>query len=205
MQRFNVSRVVRYVEIALGLIFISLKHTPVIPTPRGDGSVGIEMPGDSMLIVEMKRHFQLRAIEWWSAGLMASWGAFVSLVPGLFVENHSFHGLLAFAPQQIWGFVALVVGIVRLSALTVNGFWCRTPAVRWATAMVSCLVWFLITAALVNAPILNPGVVVYGWLVVADIYSAFRSASDAVEAAAQRRLRDQEIPEASNVSQLRRT
>lgn len=145
----------------------------------------------------------MRAIEWWSAGCMVSWGAFVLLVPTVFADNSVFQGLLLFAPQQVWGFVALVVGILRLSALIVNGFWCRTPAVRWATSMVSCLVWFLITAALFNAPI-NPGVVVYGWHVIADIYSAFRSASDAVEAAAQRRLRKQQVAETSNVRQFER-
>jgi hypothetical protein len=120
----------------------------------------------------------------------------------MFAENPAMHGLLLFAPQQVWGFVALTVGLVRLAALTVNGFWCRTPAVRWATSMISCLVWFLITAALFNAPVLNPGVVVYGWHMIADIYSAFRSASDAVEAAAQRRLRAQSFAETSNVSSI---
>lgn len=162
------------------------------------------MPGDNMIVFELKKHFQLRAIEWWSAGLMASWGAIVTLVPTMFVENPAFEGLLFFAPQYVWGFVALVAGLSRLGALIVNGFWCRTPAVRWFTSMVSCLIWFLITAALINAPVPNPGVVVYGWHMIADIYSAFRSASDAVEAAAQRRLRESAIAETTNVSQFQR-
>lgn len=161
-----------------------------------------EMMGENMIIVEAKRHFQLRAIEWWSAGLMACWGFYTILVPSMFIENPAFQSLLLFAPQQVWGLVAFVVGLLRLVALTINGFWYRTPAVRWLTSMVSTLVWFLITSALFNSPVLNPGVVVYGWLVLADIYSAFRSASDFVEAAAQRELR--KSAEASNVSNLRR-
>lgn len=157
-----------------------------------------------MVIVEMKRHFQLRAIEWWSAGLMASWGFYTLLQPGMYEQNTAMHGLLLFAPQHVWGLLSLLVGVSRVLALTINGFWYRTPAVRWATSMISALVWFLITAAYFNAPVLNPGVVVYGWLIVADIYSAFRSASDYVEAAAQRQIRNAQLAETSNVSHLQR-
>lgn len=157
-----------------------------------------------MLIVEMKRHFQMRALEWWSAGLMASWGFYSLLIPGMYNINPAMHGLLLFAPQHVWGLVALIVGLLRICALVINGFWYRTPAVRWITSMVSALVWFLVTSALVNAPVLNPGVVVYGWHIIADIYSAFRSASDFVEAAAQRKLRNSQIAEAPNVRNIKR-
>lgn len=162
------------------------------------------MGSDNRVIVEMKRHFQLRAIEWWSAGLMASWGFYSLLVPGMYQANEAMHGLLLFAPQHIWGLATMAVGLVRLTALVINGFWYRTPAVRWATSMVSALMWFLVTSALVNAPVLNPGVVVYGWHILADIYSAFRSASDYVEAVAQRQTRNAQLAETSNVSSIRR-
>lgn len=135
---------------------------------------------------------------------MASWGFYSLLVPGMYEANPAMMGLLKFAPQQVWGLITLIVGTVRLAALVVNGFWYRTPAVRWATSMIATLVWFPITAALVNAPVLNPGVVVYGWHMIADIYSAFRSASDYVEAEHQRFLRDQAngIAEAPNVRSI---
>lgn len=158
-----------------------------------------------MLIVEMKRHFQMRALEWWSAGLMASWGFYSLLVPGMYEANYAMHGLLLFAPQHIWGLMTFIVGMGRVTALLINGFWYRTPAIRWLCSMLSALVWFLVTSALVNAPILNPGVVVYGWHIIADIYSAFRSASDFVEATAQRKLQEMTIAEvSSNVRHLHR-
>jgi hypothetical protein len=142
-----------------------------------------------MIIVEMKKHFELRAIEWWSAGLMFSWGFFVLLFPTTFQVNPACHALLEFAPQHIWGLAALMAGGLRLVALFVNGMWYRTPAVRWLTTMMSIFIWFCITAAFASSPIINMGVVLYGWLMAADLYSAYRSANDFIEAEAQRQLK----------------
>lgn len=146
-----------------------------------------------MIIVEMKKHFQMRAIEWWSAGVMASWGLFVLSFPQMFAENPGAAGLLMFAPQHVWGLIAAIAGSLRLIALTVNGFWHRTPAVRWATSMVSILIWFLITAGMIMSPVIGMGIVVYAWHMVADMYSAFRSASDFIETEIQRKLKSMEL------------
>lgn len=144
---------------------------------------------DEMVIVAMKKHFQLRAIEWWSAGSMASWGFMVLLVPGMFEINPACHALLVFAPQHVWGLAAFVAGALRLTALFINGLWYRTPAVRWITTMGSIFIWFCITAAFFSSPIANMGVVVYGWHILADMYSAYRSAIDYIEAEAQRQMK----------------
>jgi len=142
-----------------------------------------------MIIVEMRRHFQLRAIEWWSAGAMASWGLFVTAVPGVFANSAPAHALLDFAPQHVWGLVALLAGTIRLCALFVNGLWYRTPAVRWLTTMISIFMWFSITAAFASSNHWNTGVIIYGWHILADMYSAYRSATDFIEAETQRRIK----------------
>lgn len=146
-----------------------------------------------MVIVEMKKHFQLRAIEWLSASVMTSWGVWVLLFPSMFLDNPACHSLLILAPQRVWGLVALAAGVIRLIALFVNGMWHRTPAIRWLTAMFSILVWFLVTAALTTSHIVNMGTIMYGWYIIADMYSAFRSASDYIEAEAQRKLKDMSL------------
>lgn len=146
-----------------------------------------------MVIVEMKKHFQLRAIEWYSAAVMTSWGFWVLLFPSMFSQNPAANNLLAFAPQQVWGLVALGAGITRLGALFINGIWHRTPAIRWLTSMLSILIWFLVTAAFATSSIISMGTVMYGWCVIADMYSAFRSASDYIEAEAQRKLKDMSL------------
>jgi hypothetical protein len=142
-----------------------------------------------MIIVEMKKHFEQRAIEWWSAGSLASWGFMVLLVPGMFQLNPACHALLVFAPQHVWGLAAFMAGCLRLFALFVNGMWYRTPAVRWLTTMISIFIWFCITAAFASSPITNMGIVIYGWHIIADLYSAYRSATDFIEAEAQRHIK----------------
>jgi len=151
--------------------------------------------GTDMIIVEMKKHFQLRAIEWWSAGAMASWGFWSLLFPTMFKQNPACYGLLELAPQHVWGLAAVTAGCLRLCALFVNGMWTRTPAIRWLTSMVSIFIWFLVTAAFANSPVMNVGIIVYAWHMIADMYSAFRSASDFIEAETQRKLKSLSVGE----------
>lgn len=126
---------------------------------------------------------------------MASWGFWVLSFPGMFAENPTCEGLLRLAPQHAWGLVAVTSGCIRLCALFVNGMWAKTPAIRWLTSMVSILIWFLITAAFTSSNVVNMGTIVYGWHMLADMYSAFRSASDYIEAEAQRKLKSLSIGE----------
>jgi hypothetical protein len=84
---------------------------------------------------------------------------------------------------------AFCMGLGRLMALTINGFWFRTPQIRLLASFLSVCVWFFIAAGLFRAGAAL-GIVVYGWHMIADIYSSFRSASDVVEAEASKRLRD---------------
>lgn len=142
-----------------------------------------------MVIVEMKKHFRDRAIEWYAAGALSTWGAYVLLYPSMFTDMEAFAGLLLLAPQHVWGFFAFTFGIVRLMALTINGFWHPTPIIRLVTAFLGVFVWFWVTVGLILTDIPSTGIVIYGWHIVADMYSAFRSAADTYEVEAQRRLR----------------
>jgi hypothetical protein len=145
-----------------------------------------------MIIVEMKRHFEVRAIEWWSASCLAAWGSIVLLLPGLFLQQQYepfFSSMVDWAPQPVWGMFAFMMGIGRLGALAVNGFWFRTPQIRLAASFLSVCVWFFIAAGLCRSGAVL-GVVVYGWHMIADIYSSFRSAADVVEAEANKKLRE---------------
>jgi hypothetical protein len=145
-----------------------------------------------MIILELKRHFEVRAIEWWSASCLAMWGAVVLIMPDLFTRpayQPFFAPMIHWAPQAVWGMFAFCMGLGRLMALTINGFWFRTPQIRLLASFLSVCVWFFIAAGLFRAGAAL-GIVVYGWHMIADIYSSFRSASDVVEAEASKRLRD---------------
>jgi hypothetical protein len=55
--------------------------------------------------------------------------------------------------------------------------------------MISIFIWFCITAAFASSPIINMGVTIYGWHIIADLYSAYRAANDFIEAEAQNKLK----------------
>lgn len=142
-----------------------------------------------MVIVEMKKHFNARIMEWWSASLAVIWGAYALTHPGMFDRNPAFHAMLLIAPQHMWGLITMTIGMVRMMALTINGFYHRTPLARLITSIMCVFVWFWVTTGLVLSRVPNPGVVVYFWHLLGDMYSAFRCASDTYEAEAQKRLR----------------
>jgi len=153
--------------------------------------------------LDLKTHFEARAIEWFNAFFLTAWGAYVILHPGLFHGPSApvWTGLLLLADQEQWGLGALIAGIVRVVALFINGQWGLTPLIRVFTSFTSVFVWFWVTVGLVKSDIPDTGIVVYSGLMLADVYSAFRAASDAYEAEAMKRLKV--LSEQPNVSALR--
>lgn len=143
-----------------------------------------------MVIVEMKRHFKERAIEWWSAGLATLWGAYVLINPGMFEKMSGLQGLLFIAPQAVIGLFAFTVGMLRLLALTINGFWHRTPSIRLITSFFGVCVWFWVLMGMMKSGVNQPGIIVYTWILIGDLYSVYRCASDTVQAESQKRLKE---------------
>lgn len=156
-----------------------------------------------MLFIELKKTFPARSLEWWSSALLASWGAYVILHPGLF-KTPDYQGLTILMDQNTWGLGAFAAGITRLFALYVNGSHTRTPAIRLIVAFASVFVWFWISVGLWRSGVPQMGMIIYPWLMLADMYSAHRAASDAVEAEHQRRLEALTEANAHVVSSIRR-
>lgn len=149
-----------------------------------------------MILQSLKQHFPARAIEWLNAGALASWGLYVLLHPQMFTNpatRELFAGLteitwgLTADPALLWGLTALLVGLARAVALFVNGAYGRTPLVRLGTSFASAFIWTQVIIGLMHSGVPNTGLVVYSWLVVADIISAYRASQDAVYAEKQRR------------------
>lgn len=148
-----------------------------------------------MLISQLKYHFPARFPEWMNAGIMASWGAYVLLHQDIFTRpptSYLFAGLTnwsmaGYEPAAVWGVLTLVVGLIRACALFVNGAYSRTPVIRLATSAFSAFVWSQIVIGLWKTGIPNVGLVVYGWLVVIDMASAYRAGLDAAMAEESRR------------------
>jgi hypothetical protein len=132
-----------------------------------------------MIILELRKHFPPRAIEWLISGILMSWGITVILTPGLFRLNEAFTGLLAMAPQERWGLYAMAIGAIRMGALFINGSWRRTPIIRVLCSFASAFVWTQVFLGFLNSPIPTTAFAFFPWFIASDLYSAFRAATDA--------------------------
>jgi hypothetical protein len=154
--------------------------------------------------LDLREHFAARAIEWFNSFYLTAWGAYLILHPGLFTGplQPAWQGLYVIAPQEYWGFGAFVAGSSRTVALFINGKWGLTPLIRVATSFLSVGVWFCVAVGFVRSGIPNTGIIIFGGLMLSDMYSAFRAAGDAYEAGAMKRL-EQLSRSSANVASLR--
>jgi len=140
-----------------------------------------------MLIVSLKQHFPARWPEWFMAGTSFMWGAYIALHPQVFTQEATkeiLAGMAAmsgeFPPAALWGLSTVVLGMVRGTALFVNGTYTRTPMIRLVMSFASAFVWTQVCVGLLMTGVPNMGIVVYAGLVVMDIVSAWRAATDTV-------------------------
>jgi len=158
--------------------------------------------------IQLRQHFAVRSLEWFNAVTLFSWGAYVTLHPGMFVDPSKgtvYDGLKMIMSQEAWGFFATMLSVVQLVSLFINGRWGLTPWIRAATSFLSVGAWFFISAGIFLAGP-NTGLAVYPALMLAGAYSAFRAASDAAEATFNKKLAAElakrGLGDASNVTAL---
>lgn len=140
-----------------------------------------------MLIVSLKQHFPARWPEWFMAGMSVMWGSYMVLHPQLFTQDATrqvLSGLAAmagnFPPASLWGLSTVILGMIRGAALFINGAFSRTPMIRLLMSFLSAFIWTQVVIGLVKSGVPNTGLVVYAGLVVMDIVSAYRAATDTV-------------------------
>lgn len=141
-----------------------------------------------MLIQSLKTHFPARVLEWWGSGAMFTYGYYVVTHPQMFTAPETkelFSGITRITeffgqPPVAIGALALLTAVSRAAALFVNGAVTKTPLVRLITAFASAFIWMAISVGLLMSPHANTGLVVYPWLVIADIVSCYRSGYDLV-------------------------
>lgn len=160
-----------------------------------------------MLIVSLKQHFPARWPEWFMAGMSFAWGVYVTLHPDLFTNDATrqvLSGLALMAgnmpPAAFWGLTTVILGLIRASALFINGAFSRTPMIRLLMSFASAFVWTQVCIGLVKSGVPNTGLVVYAGLVVMDIVSAYRAATDTVFAEKVRHDMKQEQSRVANRS-----
>lgn len=150
--------------------------------------------GEDMIVLGVARTFPARAVEWLISGILVSWGVFLLTHPQLFAENPVFDNLDQTAPQYMWGGMAVMAGIIRATALWINGHWTRTPMIRVITSFVSAFIWTQVFLGVAQSRVDAVQIVLYPWFIAGDIYSALRAASDAYRAYVVR-LREKQVEE----------
>lgn len=148
-----------------------------------------------MVLRALRQHWPARKIEWLMAGLAVCWGAYIKAYPEIFYQPETSSVLggmvamsdwLGMSPENVWGGSAMIFGAIRMIALFINGAYVRTPIFRAIAAFGTMFIFTQVSIALYRSGVPNLGLVVYPWLVVADLLSVFRAAQDALFAENQR-------------------
>lgn len=135
----------------------------------------------------IRAHWRARFAEWLLAVGLTGWGGTLLSDPPTFPISPAYAQMAVLAPEEVWGSVAIAIGIVRLLALTANGTfahraWGRhSPHVRAVMALLSAGVWFMIFMGLLLSGTSAPGVAIYGVIMVFDIQNFVSALGDAGE------------------------
>ncbi len=161
-----------------------------------------------MIIATLGQHWPARKLEWIMAGLSSSWGLYVLFHPEIFTDPRTselYAGLAdltpgGLIPHLFWGWTAALVGVLRAGALYINGAHVKTPFARALAAFVTMFVFSQVVFGLWATGIANTGLVVYSWLVVADMISAYAAGKDAITAEVHKRIEQGTIHDDSRIS-----
>lgn len=140
----------------------------------------------------VKNHFVGRNPEWLLAILCFGLGFRLLGAENTFDSSPSFAVMKSIASENHWGVGMVIIGGLRLIALTVNGtfktFARFSPFVRTVMSMLTAFVWFAIGVGFYNANPAGWGWFTYFIVMAMDIISATLAGGDA--GAVQRRLRN---------------
>jgi hypothetical protein len=144
------------------------------------------------LIINSSAYMQTRMLEMGLAGLMITCGATL-LWPGDTFASPVYAVLVQWMTEEQGGLFLLTVGILRMTALIINGRWRSSPIARIAGCLTGCGFWFTFAVSVasvdrgegVGPPIL---LAMSATLFVLEFFSALRCGTDA-EALDSLRLR----------------
>ncbi len=131
----------------------------------------------SLSLESLRETFEARASEWMLACATLSL-AFVFFLNINMFYSEAFEGLRGINNNRyFWGMAFFVVGAIRLSVLTINGSYYRTPHMRAVTAFFCAGVWFMLCVAFArNGSVL---IAITPWIFFLDAYNTVRAAKEA--------------------------
>jgi hypothetical protein len=121
---------------------------------------------------------RIRRAEWLLALACTALGIVYLLRPGLMTEAY-FTTMLALAPQHVWGWGALAVGLVRVVFLIVNGHWRASPHLRMIGAGICVVFWSALFLTALTSQLMVQAVAFWPLFALADFLATLDAAADA--------------------------
>lgn len=135
----------------------------------------------------VRKHFPQRVVEWGLAVILLNWGIILLRIDMAIPPDSPLSAMIQWAPEDVWGGIAVTIGFVRLIALVVNGSFYRTPFIKYAPygrlvgAFASCFVWLQMSAALIKYDDVSTGLAIYPVFLAWDMFTVFHTARDTID------------------------
>lgn len=126
-------------------------------------------------------HFPTRVSEWIMTGAVLGWATVLGADHNTFGSSPSFVVLAHYGSEEAWAFLCLFVGLLRLTALTVNGTF-RTfrysPHLRGMASFIACVFWGQIALGIClawSSGGSGTGAVAYSTFMVIEMWNLIRA------------------------------
>lgn len=128
-------------------------------------------------IRSMLKSLDNKLSEWGSTLLMLVWSYVLWTIPNLWlIGPYRSLGTEFIIAQNAFMYVCLGVGVFRLVILTVNGTISKSPHLRTAGALISCVIWLQVWSAFRSQDVLIS--TTYAVICLTDFIAMIRAARD---------------------------
>jgi len=116
------------------------------------------------VVYGVKAHLPERALEWVLAFNMVWWGWKLTDPATQWSNAAAWSFMLSFWSEEAWGWLCVIIGGLRITALIINGTFANTwysaasPWVRALTAGTGAIVWFMVVLSVTAANTSGAGI-----------------------------------------------
>lgn len=134
--------------------------------------------GIDTLLLHIRAHLRPRLMEWMHSIMLVLWGSILLRPDDTFGSSPAFVGLARIASEDVWAWTVIGVGLLRVTALLINGLWRPSYTVRAVTSFLSLFIWFTISLGLLASPHATTGLAIYPVLCLFECVNLYYSTLD---------------------------